>query len=325
MIKDKLGLPENCNQYKGNLHSHTINSDGHLTPYESAEMFRTHGYSFVCFSDHERYTDYRKELNRDDFIILPGLEASANYFENEGDKRPLKVHHMNGILGTKEMENSHTQPKHLEIIPPPCYYHTWNGAKAGNELAEKLSSFGMLVTYNHPLWSRVTFPEFADIEGIWALEIFNYNTVNECAEGADTADWDRILRSGRNIYAFASDDNHNEGKFDDAMGGWIQVFAPKLTQDDIVNALLTGEFYSSSGPMIYGFGVKDGKAYVRCSECERINFVCGGFVGASKTFIAHSRDGLRDAEITLTGRETYIRAECIDYAGKCAWTNAIIG
>lgn len=35
--------------FKGNLHSHTVNSDGRLTPAQSAAYYREHGYSFICF------------------------------------------------------------------------------------------------------------------------------------------------------------------------------------------------------------------------------------------------------------------------------------
>ena len=43
--------------FKGNLHSHTVNSDGRLTPAQSAAYYREHGYSFICFSEHDYYTD----------------------------------------------------------------------------------------------------------------------------------------------------------------------------------------------------------------------------------------------------------------------------
>ena len=59
MIKDQNGFSSSGNWYKGNLHSHTVNSDGKLTPEESVRLFREHGYSFLCFSEHDLYTDYR--------------------------------------------------------------------------------------------------------------------------------------------------------------------------------------------------------------------------------------------------------------------------
>ena len=60
------GFTESGNWYKGNLHSHTVNSDGHLTPAESVKLFREHGYHFLCFSEHDRYTDYRDEFDCED-------------------------------------------------------------------------------------------------------------------------------------------------------------------------------------------------------------------------------------------------------------------
>ena len=50
-MEDIRGFSERGNWYKGNLHSHTTNSDGHLTPAESVRMFRDHGYSFLAFTE----------------------------------------------------------------------------------------------------------------------------------------------------------------------------------------------------------------------------------------------------------------------------------
>lgn len=44
MKKDCFGGPGQW--YKGNLHSHTTNSDGHLTPAQAVALFRQYGYSF---------------------------------------------------------------------------------------------------------------------------------------------------------------------------------------------------------------------------------------------------------------------------------------
>ena len=77
------GFSKDGNWYKGNLHSHTIHSDGHLTPEEAVNIYRKHGYHFLCFSEHDLYTDYRSQFDCEDFIILPGMEASAVLFESK--------------------------------------------------------------------------------------------------------------------------------------------------------------------------------------------------------------------------------------------------
>ncbi|MEL7566898.1 MAG: PHP domain-containing protein [Dehalobacterium sp.] len=323
VFEDQQGLPENCRQYKGNLHSHTVNSDGCLMPEQSVELFKAQGYSFLCLSEHDRYTDYRAQLNSDDFILLPGLEATAVLLDNNGAGR-LKVHHMHGILGTEAMQRQAKRRfKHMEALPPSVFQGIWDGSAVAQQLNDTLQEYGCLVTYNHPVWSRVEPHEFINIKGVFALEIYNYNTVNESGTGADTTYWDLMLRSGKQVYAFASDDNHNEGLFDDCCGGWVSVTAMELSHEAIIQALQRGEYYSSAGPTIFSWGVKNDRVWIECSACERVILVAGGFVNAGCTVIAPTRDGLHRVEIPLRGDETYVRLECVDYQGKTAWTNAI--
>ena len=42
-------FPEHANWYKGNLHSHTTNSDGAWTPDEAAENYKANGYAFLIY------------------------------------------------------------------------------------------------------------------------------------------------------------------------------------------------------------------------------------------------------------------------------------
>lgn len=320
------GFSENGNWYKGNLHSHTVNSDGRLTPEEAVKLFKEHGYHFLCFSEHDRYTDYREQFDSDDFIILPGVEASAVLCEEDGSGLRKKVHHIHGILGTEEMVSNAPLPpyRHNEIHPVPKYYGEWDGAAVAQSLADEMTQRGMIATYNHPIWSRVRESEFIDTEGIWALEIFNYNTVNESNTGYDETYWDVMLREGKRIFAFASDDNHNEGLFDDACGGWIVVKSERLTHEDILRNMMDGNYYSSSGPEIYDWGIRDGAAYVDCSEVYRIDFIAGNCVNDGASCVCGSfEETMKHGEYALKGHETYVRVKCTDKNGKTAWSNPI--
>ena len=132
MKKDCFGGPGQW--YKGNLHSHTTNSDGHLTPAQAVALFRQYGYSFLCLSEHDYYTDLRAELDREDFILLPGVEASSWLVQPPKDPAALqelaalkeknasmpelvqfccthgtglrKTHHIHGILGNEAMQRA---------------------------------------------------------------------------------------------------------------------------------------------------------------------------------------------------------------------------
>ncbi len=321
---NKIGLPQNKNQYKGNLHSHTTNSDGCLTPEEAVLLYKKNNYHFLCLSEHDKYTDYRNEFNDENFIILPGLEASATLYVKNNSSRRVKTHHIHGILGSRNMQkNAKKLFSHMEYLTPNLYYDNWDGHTVAQNLVNELLEHGCLTTYNHPVWSRVELKEFQYVENVWGLEIYNYNTVNESGTGYDVTYWDCILRTGKQIYGVASDDNHNEGLFDDACGGWIQVFADSLTHDSIIEAMLKGDFYSSSGPKIYAYEIKNNVVHIECSPCKRINFICGGDINVGITQIAKQNEYISHAEYILKGSETYVRVECIDYNNNIAWTNAI--
>ena len=172
-------------------------------------------------------------------------------------------------------------------------------------------------------WSRIEPEDLMGLDCAFGIEVWNYDTVNECALGADTVYWDMLLRRGIHVGAIAADDNHNPGTFDDAFGGWVVVCAPELTRDAVVRALLDGRYYSSSGPEVHGFGVNDGRAWIECSPCERVNLICGGPIGVGETRIAPEGELLERAEFTLRGTETYLRFECVGANGRTAWTNAL--
>lgn len=323
-FRDLTALPAGLPRYRGNLHSHTTNSDGHLSPAEAVEAFREHGYDFLCLSEHDLYTDLSGEFDDEGFIILPGLEASAYLYADETERVRLRCHHMHGILGTDEMVAAAPRRfSHMERLEPIRCHGTWDGAAVAGLLAEELAARGCVVTYNHPIWSRVEPAEFCGVEGYFALELFNYDTVNESGTGYDTTYWDLMLRRGRRVLGLASDDNHNEGLFDDAFGGWVVVCAPELTRDAVVRALLAGSYYSSSGPELVNWGVEGGRAWVECSPCERVNLVAGGPINAGGTVIAPDEDGITRAEFRLRGDETYLRVECVDARGRCAWSNPV--
>ena len=104
------GFSEKGNWYKGNLHSHTVNSDGMLTPEQSVKLFKEHGYNFLCFSEHDKYTDYRAEFDWDDFITLPVVEAYTIIYYDEGYGIRKKVQQIHGILGTEGMQRNAVRP-----------------------------------------------------------------------------------------------------------------------------------------------------------------------------------------------------------------------
>lgn len=100
--------------------------------------------------------------------------------------------------------------------------------------------------------------------------------------------------------------------------------AEELTHEVIINAILCGSYYSSMGPEIYDWGIKNNIAYVECSPVSRVNFIAGNVVNAGGSVLSETEtDTITKAEFSLRGNETYLRVECVDRYGKIAWSNPI--
>lgn len=325
MTRTIPGFDQKGQWYKGNIHCHTTDSDGKLTPMQVVQLYKEKGYHFLAISDHHIFSDYRQTFDSDDFIILPAIEASAVLYEDETKENLLKVHHIHGILGNGDMQKNAAEGlfAHLQRYPEKEYFGAWDGAGVAQQIQDDLTAHGCLTIYNHPVWSRVREDEFIYTKGLTALEIYNYGTVNESATGFDSIRWDVMLRNGTHIFATASDDNHNK-EVEDSFGGYLVVKAEELTHEAIINAILCGSYYSSMGPEIYDWGIKNNIAYVECSPVSRVNFIAGNVVNAGGSVLSETKtDTITKAEFSLRGNETYIRVECVDRYGKIAWSNPI--
>ena len=86
----------------------------------------------------------------------------------------------------------------------------------------------------------------------------------------------------------------------------------------ILQALEDGAFYSSCGPKIHDFYVRDGHACVDCSEAAAVSFHTLRYP-LRKTAGNH----LTHAECDLREGIRYVRAVVTDAEGRRAWTNPI--
>src|SRR5688572_22013647 len=79
--------------YKGNTHTHTLNSDGDTAPDEVVRWYREHGYQFLVLSDHNFLTSVdgiNALFGADErFLVIPGEEVT--------DRFETKSIHINGL------------------------------------------------------------------------------------------------------------------------------------------------------------------------------------------------------------------------------------
>jgi hypothetical protein len=151
-----------------------------------------------------------------------------------------------------------------------------------------------------------------------------YNHCSEWQEnmGNSRILWDTLLRKGKKLWGTATDDNHNrfplDSVYNDSFGGWVVVKAEELTRNAIVDALLKGSFYSSTGPEIYDFRIEDNEVIFECSPVERIYMN-----GDGRQYQIEIGENVTKLRKKLHGNEKYIRIECYDKFGKFAYTNPI--
>ncbi|MFQ9032820.1 MAG: PHP domain-containing protein, partial [Waltera sp.] len=303
---NRLVFPEHTNRYRGNLHSHSTNSDGCLTPTEMVSLYKKNGYSFLCLSEHDYYTDLRSEFDTDGFILLPGLEASVKLCDAEGHQ--VKTHHIHGILGNRQMQEQaaagYSRPENvlrfLSIlrIPGPVSKLPKTGSISFVPKAALLPITIRCI--------RVDPEEVCSLQGLWAMEIYNHGSELGFGEGHTTFFWERMLKQGNFVSAFASDDNHNPPEYFDSFGGYVCVCSESLDHESIVNHLLAGDYYSSQGPEICQWGIRENHVFVECSPCSRICFVTDGPTYNSRMHLMQATP-LTHAEHPLNGTESYVR------------------
>ena len=310
---------ENGSFYKGNLHSHTTRSDGHLSPDELVAAYKERGYHFLAITDHNLYSDFR-EYDEENFILLPGAELNLM-----GDEKERRYYHFIILPGDRQRLSEASLPRFVHDERPGRPY--FDGYPSLQALIDEMNQRGYMVMINHPFWSRIEYDEILPLRGIFAVEVFNYCSQILENMGESNVCWDALLRNGMRLWGTATDDNHNAYPLDnvrcDSFGGFIMVKAESLTQEDICSALAAGSFYSSMGPEIYDFYVEDGEVVFRCSPCRHI------YLNGDRRQIrdAHASigdtQGITELRCPLYGSEMYVRGECYDFQGRKAYTNPI--
>ena len=295
--------------YKGNLHTHTLNSDGDSSPEVVAAWYKDHGYHFLVLSDHNKLTD-PAPLNAslaesEKFLLLPGEEVTSSF-----EKRPA---HVNGY-GVNEL----VKPEVGE-----------NMASTLQKNVDAIRAARGLPSVNHPnfRWA-MTSADLLAVKNLSLFEIYNghpqvHNRGGGGAESLDTM-WDTLLTSGRRIYGIAVDDAHvfkRTGKDVSGPGrGWVHVRSTKLASADIFAALEAGDFYSSTGVVLEDVQSSAKELRVTIAQTGD-NRYSTDFLGAGGVLLS-VQHGLT-AAYTYKGDEQYVRAVIHSSNGDDAWTQPV--
>jgi hypothetical protein len=298
--------------YKGNTHTHTINSDGDSTPDEVVRWYRERNYNFLVLSDHNYLTEV-DGLNAvfgaaSKFIVIKGEEVSDKFQE-----KPI---HLNG-LNIKE------------VVEPQ------GGDSVASVIQNNVNAIRKVEGaphVNHPNFHwAIGANDLKTIKNLRLFEVYNgHPQVNNLGGGGMPgleAMWDDILSAGMVLYGIAVDDAHYfktpGDKTKSTPGhGWVMVRAASLSAGEILRALEQGDFYASTGVTLRDYSVSGSEIKIDIAEETRSQSkYTVQFIGRWGKILKEVTTN--PAVYSFKGDEFYVRAKVIESNGKAAWTQPV--
>jgi hypothetical protein len=210
--------PKRRRLFKGDLHTHTIASDGVLTVDELAQHALRHGLDYLAVTDHNQMIGANELPQLPGLTLIPGLEwthyqGHANFL---GVEKPY-----DGSFYTNSLEEVQAR---------------FNSARAR----------GAVITINHPFEACCVFRFDLNALPFDCIEIWNgpMRESNLQAVGL----WHNLLVAGKKIPACGGSDYHRDQPFQFLGGPTTCVYADSPGPADILSALKQGHAYIAFAP-----------------------------------------------------------------------------
>lgn len=299
--------------FKGNLHCHSTNSDGHSAPPDVARYYREIGMDFVTISDHDRLTSLAEyaEVLSPEFVGIPCCEYSGQ-------------------------KCSHVVAVDVDVaVKPEEDQSSWEVRDILQDGIDRTVAAGGVPIVCHPTWQwTYDHTTILNLSGVTHFEVFNASP--DCnsypvAGSSPTEDiWDQVLTAGRRLFGVATDDAHWHGSPADAktpprrlaMGGlgWVVVKAPANDRGLLRRAFEAGHFYSSSGIELSEYRVTSETIEVTVQPATDERIVIE-FIG-SQGRLLHRQTGAAAAYL-FEDDEAYVRVRVSNTNGCYALTQPV--
>ncbi len=289
---------------KAALHVHTTNSDGELAPRAAARHYARAGYDVVALTDHW----HRSEApSTSELLVLPGVELNCLLPEDRDG-------HVLGIGIDREPSELEGERRSLEATSD------WIVAAGG-------------VSYlAHPYWTGARSGGIELPPSVTGIEVFNAGCELEVGRGLSSVHWDELLQDGRICPALTTDDSHHPGFDSDHAWTWIRAERDRAS---VLDALRSGRFYGSTGPLVHDVAVTDDAVVVRCTPARSVTLLMGktsgtavnagrlGYSHGGKILDASPEGWILATRLDLPETAPFARLEVVDPAGRRAWTNPV--
>ena len=237
------------NPYRGDLHAHSVCSDGTEDPAIVAANYRKEGFDFFALTDHHQWqpSDYMIDVFSKipcGFKMFHGEEVHLRgviHVVNFGSKYSVNELYKNNA------EKYHTQlTEEAKTITTPKYvnpleycYRKW--------IYNEIGKAGGITIVPHPFWihspgiynMNTKMLEYVFKTGIFdAFELVGGQSVHE--NNIQEAFWQQMRADGVNIPIVGSSDSHGTDKANYFCISKTVVFAKDMELDSIVNAIKNG-------------------------------------------------------------------------------------
>ena len=286
MFKDMFGTV----RYKVGLHIHTKNSDGRLSEEDVIERYKAAGYDVIALTDH---WTYHKEEKLDGIRVIPGCE-----FDNGERDTSVGVMHIVGI-GMTEMPQDISK------------------ASSRQEVVDSIRRHGGIAILAHPAWSNNTPEDLLELDGISAFEI--YNTVsgfNQSYSPDSSYFCNLVANKGGDYPLTAADDSHFYTG--DECRSYIMAAAKSDSAEDIIAAVVNGDFYATQGPELH-VRREGNKIIADSSPVDEMFFISSSAYVADR---CRRQGNITHEEYEIRPADRWVRVE-VRSGNDHAWSNII--
>lgn len=277
--------------FKGNLHTHSNQSDGIPSPQQIVDLYAEHSYDFLSITDHWKLTD-TSGLDNQGLLLIPGSELN-------GGRAGLGQDYHLVVIGLREMVQ---QQPDMSI----------------QDLIDAANAAGEVCWIAHPTWCSLSYTDLLPLTGHLGIEIYNTTCHRGIGRGESSVQYDELLVRGLRPLALAVDDAH--WHYPDDLGGWIMVKAAECTQEAILSAIKAGEFYASSGPTIENVELGEKTIRITCSLAQELRLINPRPGTGATSYRVRDAGPFTEYEFARPAWDI-ARLEIVDPQGRKAWTS----
>lgn len=270
--------------YRGNLHTHTLWSDGNEIPEAVVDRYRANGYHFLAITEHNivadkerwvaasrrpadmptravRFAPERRQNGRKAELRLKPFAELQAIFAAPGRFLLLDSEEISDAVGPVSVHiNAINLSATIDPAREASVEETIKADFASVARQARASQNKALVQLNHPNFTySITAEHLMRLPGTAFFEVYNGHPLsNNPGDGMRPSTerlWDIALAWRLDVlglpmlYGTATDDSHHYQPGGDAPPGrgWVDVLAEELTPDALFDAMRSGRFYASTG------------------------------------------------------------------------------